>query len=141
MSRCAVLCCALQSLSTFLAEINHHEGLYNKLLEVQAAYACTAAAAGLLRGADSSNQQQQPHRAAALSQVGAGWLADIQNSATTVGLCFIPCYILAPWNTPMTTPAQPPQAYRPTAKITTAKNHHSQNQHSQNPKSLPYLPC
>jgi Zn-dependent oligopeptidase len=42
----AVLCCDLQSLSTFLAEINHHEGLYNKLLQVQAAYACTVAAAG-----------------------------------------------------------------------------------------------
>jgi hypothetical protein len=64
-----MLCCALQSLSTFLAEINHHEGLYNKLLEVQAAYARTAAAAGLPSATGSSNQQQ-PHRDAANTQTG-----------------------------------------------------------------------
>jgi hypothetical protein len=46
-----------QSLSTYLAEINHHEGLYNKLLEVTAAYNRAAAAAGGGSGSSSIPQQ------------------------------------------------------------------------------------
>lgn len=58
MSACALL----QSLSTYLAEINHHEGLYSKLLDVQAAYARSVAAAGAGTGQHQPQQQQQHSR-------------------------------------------------------------------------------
>lgn len=60
------VCLLAQSISTYLSEINHHEGLYNKLLEVQAAYSRSAhmAQAAAATGSASLPQQQQQSNAA-----------------------------------------------------------------------------
>jgi hypothetical protein len=74
----------LQSLSTYLAEINHHEGLYNKLLDVQAAYTRSAAAA-------ARSQVQQHDSTDAITQVRvvqvAQRYAPVGNSQQPLPLC------------------------------------------------------
>jgi hypothetical protein len=54
MLTCFTACCQL--LGDFLAEINHHRGLYDKLRQTQAAYSATAAAAVSSSPADAQLQ-------------------------------------------------------------------------------------
>jgi hypothetical protein len=49
----SLLLCCCQLLGDFLAEINHHRGLYDKLRQTQAAYSATAAAAASSSRADA----------------------------------------------------------------------------------------
>lgn len=52
----AVVCC--QVLGEFLAQINHHEGIYNKLVTVQQVYSQSLAAANSCHPADQQLQHQ-----------------------------------------------------------------------------------